>query len=360
MSSKTVNHEYNESGTLHLVSGFNSDNKDDTKSYWLRVHFKHITPYALYFANFNDSQIRGFCGILQFDPELLYEFMTNKPELKIQQENIIIEFNLRIVSISKVYSFNIQIPKHNPTGSSSEVIELRQQNNILTRRIKTLEEKLTNIETMCAKSHMEFADVRTQLEQQNNILTQRIKTLEERCTNNELMFAKSYMNTQWCLYDRIKIWDEQTIMHCVELCGENSKIFHKMCADITLDKRITDSSYDDINTPNNRGEIIVELLKKGKLPQLKKYISDGKHQDDIYRALINKYLLNGEIDKLLHFCQLEIKTTTYVSDNLSEYKLLQHFENTIGNSPHLRDLLTLPDFLQKCELVRKLLIKIQT
>ena len=203
MSSITVNHEYKEIGTLCLISksnlnngtpelGFDhffSDNKDDPKkSYWLRVNFEHISTGATYCANFDDGQIRGFCAILKFDPELLNDFIANKPDVKIQQENIIVGFNLQVVS--KVYSFNIQIPKYIPTGSPTEVVELRQQNNVLTRRIKTLEDRLTNIETMCAKSHMEFADVRTQLEQQNNILTQRIKALEERCTNNEYGLLK--------------------------------------------------------------------------------------------------------------------------------------------------------------------------
>jgi len=156
MSSITINHEYKEIGTLCLISGSNlnngtpesgfdhffSDNKDDPKkSYWLRVNFEHVSTGATYYANFDDGQIHGFCAILKFDPELLNDFMTNKPELKIQQENIIVGFNLQVVS--KVYSFNIQIPKYIPIGSPTEVVELRQQNNVLTQRIKTLEDKLT-------------------------------------------------------------------------------------------------------------------------------------------------------------------------------------------------------------------------
>ena len=56
---------------------------------------------ATYCANFDDGQIRGFCAILKFNPELLNDFIANKPDVKIQ-ENIIVEFNLQV--FSKVYS----------------------------------------------------------------------------------------------------------------------------------------------------------------------------------------------------------------------------------------------------------------
>ena len=246
-----------------MVSGFNSDNKDDLKSYWLRVHFKYESTSALYFANFNDSQIRGFCGILQFDPELLNDFIANKPDVKIQQENIIAEFNLQVVS--KVYSFNIQIPKYIPTGSSMEVVKLQQQNNVLIRRIKTLEDRLTNI---------------------------------------ELMNAKLYINTMYA--GRPLRTDDKLIMEqCFELCGEEPYWFDTMINDITY-------NHSPCSYSISKSEMIVELLKKGKMPQLKQYIIDNKKQNDIYKSLIRKLRDITEsndscIDLLLNFCQLEIK-----------------------------------------------------
>jgi len=337
MSSITVNYEYKEIGTLHLVSGFNSDNgmpgfdhffsdnKDDPKkSYWLRVNFEHISTGATYCANFDDGQIRGFCAILKFDPELLNDFIANKPDVKIQQENIIVGFNLQVVS--KVYSFNIQIPKYIPTGSPTEVVELRQQNNILTLRIKTLEDK---------------------------------------CIRNELMFAKFYMIIQQYLDGHIKKYDEHSMTHCIELCGENPDIFVHMIANIT--------EMPHPNMPNNKGDVIIELLKKEKMPQFKQYIIDNKKQNEIYRILIGTHICFGYIDILLHFCQLGLKINCiYSGEQYSSngdgkkytYRtLLQHFDYAVSKqciASNVLDRYNYHDFCEKCKLVRKLLIEIET
>ena len=365
MSSITVNHEYKEIGTLCLISGCNlnngtpessfdhffSDNKDSKKSYWLRVNFEHVSTGATYCANFDDGQIRGFCAILKFDPELLNDFMTNKPDVKIQQENIIIEFNLQVVS--KVYSFNIQIPKYIPTGSPTEVVELRQQNNVLIRRIKTLEDKVTNI---------------------------------------ELMNAKLYINTMYA--GRPLRTDDKLIMEqCFELCGEEPFWFDTMINDITYNH----SSY---SYGFSKSEMIVELLKKGKMPQLKQYIIDNKKQNNIYKLLIhnsnNMHEYVSRIDLLLNFCQVEIKIDykyagndmycnkegrcTYIymgnSNIIKKYSsLLEDFDfhsftyhiNVLDNKnccdttkKNIQELLNSPDFLRKRTEIRKLIIKIQT
>ena len=356
MLSITVNHEYKEMGTLCLISGSNlnngtpesgfdhffSDTKDDIKSYWLRVNFEHVSTGATYCANFDDGQIRGFCAILKFDPELLNDFIANKPELKIQQENIIVEFNLQVVS--KVYSFNIQIPKYISTGSPTEVVELRQQNNVLIRRIKTLEDRLTNIETMFAKSQMGFdIDIHSQ-------------------------------------------------MFYIDTCGENPKMFEPMINDIMYVRR---PNYD----------ITLELLKKGKMPQFKQYIIDNKKQNMMYQYLMTNHLASGcRIDTLFDFCQLEIKIDCPYTGSMCNHgggsprtysSLLEHFDfysstyhtniisscnNTGYNysdpskqsyySPLKKEydelkqkseeLLNSPDFLRKRTETRNLIIKIQT
>jgi len=345
MSSITVNHEYKEIGTLCLISGSNlnngtpelgfdhffSDNKDDPKkSYWLRVNFEHISTGATYCANFDDGQIREFCAILKFDPELLNDFIANKPDVKIQQENIIVGFNLQVVS--KVYSFNIQIPKYIPTGSPTEVVELRQQNNVLTRRIKTLEDRLTNIETMFAKTHMGFGI------------------------------------------------DIDTRLFCINTCGENPYLFEYMIGEITTLSKTISGSYGC--------NITLELLKKGKMPRLKQYIIDNKKQNEIYKSLILKLRDISDsnvIDVLLNFCQLEINIDYKYADNdkycskirskITYSTLLEHFDFDsstyyinmldVGNccdttKKNIQELLNSPDFVRKRTETRNLIIKIQS
>ena len=77
----------------------------------------------------------------------------------------------------------------------------------------------------------------------------------------------------------------------------------------------------------------------------------------------------GVIDRFLHFCQLKIKPNgTFSLPHHTPYggcrtinTLLENFELFVSaRQPGYPDVRNLPEFLQKIELVRKLLFEIET
>lgn len=154
-------HEFKELGTLQLESGKTIDSAG-FENYWMRANFEALVTGATYCTVVDDYIIRRYCTILSSDPDLLDDFLIVKPNINVLPQAVMAEFTLRLGS--KTYGFIVQIPKFTPEGSLAEVVQLHQKNNVLVRRIKTLEEQIMKQEI----NDIMFADLGISLILKNN------------------------------------------------------------------------------------------------------------------------------------------------------------------------------------------------
>ena len=257
-----IDYEYKELGTLRLKSGKEKqspafvgptgpDSDVSNERYLMWASFEAIQTGATYSAVFDDDSIKHFCPILNADHDLLDDFLVMRPNIEIQSNAVSVEFSLHLGS--KFYTFTIEIPKFIPDGSLSDVAELYQKNNVLTRRIKTLEECVA--------------------QQNKNIIM-----LTDLCTQLSLNCCYAYPN--------------EYIPHCIETVGEMPH-YHGMM-------------INHIKTMTSSGYRLLEMIKQNKLPGLKEAIV-RKHKE-IYLALIGGDTRDIEyVDKILQFCQIGIE-----------------------------------------------------
>jgi len=162
-----LTHEYTDQGVLRLESKISTEQDDEGaesyEMYWMGANFESLDTGATYRAEFDDSEIRRFSTILNFDPDLLDDFLQERPAVTVLSNTVWVEFSLRLGS--KHYRFTIEIPKFVPEVSVDKMVEQYQKNNVLANRVETLKE----------------------LDDKNNILTERVKTLEERIEELEII-----------------------------------------------------------------------------------------------------------------------------------------------------------------------------
>jgi hypothetical protein len=326
MTTRSIKHEFEDMGVLLLESRkpVCADNDTTSEGYSVQANFEILNTGATYHAVFDDLMIRQFCTILSSDPDLLDDFLVVKPNIKMLPHTISAEFSSRLGS--KTYSFTIQIPKFTPEGSLAEVAELCQKNNVLVRRIQTLEQRLT--------------------EQEKNIvmLTYLHFSLILRCYHYHA---------------------DEYLPRCIDIVGEMEHNFDIMINNI--------KTHDSVV-----GTHLLEMIKVGKLPKLKECLIDKKKE--MYICLIGTNINKiNYIDRILQFCQLEIEIdydtmcigkalfeSRYGTKNIVEFTIIEYFNQSIHRilewkfncTPDYQVFIKFPDFSQKCNEVRRLLIKL--
>ena len=329
MTQTPIVHDFKELGTLQLESGKTTNSEEGgtiIENHWMRANFEALMTGAIYCAEIDDDQIRKYCTILSADPDLLNDFLVVKPSINVLPQAVMAEFTLRLGS--KTYGFIVQIPKFTPEGSLAEVVELHQKNNVLVRRIKTLEERI--------------------MKQENNIIM-----LTDLCMPQ-------------CLVDH---YADSYLRRCIEMTCEVPHRFDMM--------------IHHIKTHTSKvGTHLLEMIKNGKLPKLREYIV-GKNKE-IYLALIgqNMQCINY-VDKILCFCQLEIKMDHDITYNgqcyffpdgfdkpyqerVVKYTMLEYFNHQVTNyipgfyrdDTDYKIIIKSPEFSKKCNEIRTLLIKL--
>ncbi len=252
MTQIPIVHEFKELGTLQLESGktIGSEGGTTVENDWMCANFEALVTGAAYCTVVDDYIIRRYCTILSSDPDLLDDFLIVKPSINILPHAVMAEFTLRLGS--KTYGFIVQIPKFTHEGSLTEVVELHQKNNVLVRRIKTLEERITK--------------------QEKDIIM-----LTDLCMPH--CFADHYADSY--------------LQRCIEMTDEVPHRFDIMIHHIK-------------NHASKVGTCLLEMIKNGKFPKLREYIVNKNKE--IYLSLIgeNMHSINY-VDRILCFCQLEIK-----------------------------------------------------
>jgi len=250
-------YEFKDLGVLDVESKkvISVDNDTTNEGYLMRARFENPITGAMYCAEFNDDEIRQFCVILNADPDLLDDFLTTHPNIKILSDNVSAEFSLRVGS--KLYSFTIQIQKFVPEGSLVNIVQLHQKNNVLDRRIKTLEQRIDQL-----------------LNRDNDIIM-----LTDLCMHTIFSSKNSY--------------PDEYIKRSIEIVGDAAHYFDTM---VTSIKSPTDK----------KGTFLLEAIKMNKMPKLREYIVGWR--SEIYRSLICGSASNVEyINRVLQFCQLGIR-----------------------------------------------------
>ncbi len=329
MTQTPIVHEFKELGTLQLESGKTIGLEGGTavENYWMRANFEALSTGATYCAEIDDDQIRKYCTILNADPDLLNDFLVVKPSINILPQAVMAEFTLQLGS--KTYGFIVHIPKFTPEGSLAEVVELHQKNNVLVRRIKTLEERIMK-------------------QEKNNIIM-----LTDLCMPH--CFADHYADSY--------------LQRCIEMTCEVPHRFDMMI-------------YHIKTHTSKVGTLLLEMIKNGKLPKLRECIVNKNKE--IYLALIGENMqCVNYVDRILCFCQLEIKMDNNVvykgrcyyfpdgfdkpyQDKVVKYTMLEYFDHQVTNyipGFHKDDtdyqiIIRSPEFSKKCNEIRTLLIKL--
>lgn len=296
-----IDYEYENLGTLRLkfgkvISEVNVTNTVgiDTplkEQYLMWANFEAIESGATYCATFDDDAIRQFCPILSADPDLLDDFLVIRPNIQILLNSVTVDFSLHLGS--KKYTFTMEIPKFVPDGSLSDVTNLYQKNNILVRRIKTLEEAVA--------------------QQNKNIIM-----LTDLATQLTLNCCHSY--------------PDKYMLDCIEIVGEENMLHYY------------EMMINHIKTMTSSGYRLLKLIEQNKMPKFKKTVIE-KHKE-IYLALIDSNIRDIEyIDKILRFCRTGIEINSdcifegsvylvndYVGDyHEVKYSMIEYFDYQVNN-----------------------------
>ncbi len=310
---------------VSIVHEFKEGSEGGTavENYWMWANFEALTTGAIYCAEIDDDQIRKYCTILNADPDLLNDFLVVKPNINVLPQAVMAEFTLKLGS--KTYGFIVQIPKFTHEGSLTEVVELHQKNNVLTRRIKTLEERITQQE------------------------------------KNSIMFAN--LCAQLCFYENYADANGY-IQCCIEIAGDDNIPPHRY-----------NTMVNHIETYDKVGIRLIELLKNEKLPKLKDHLISKRKE--IYPRIMGHGIDHIQyVDKILQFCQLEIEIDHDIVQNewccipnetakkLVKQSMLELFNHQVTvvipsiASSEIQTIIKSPDFAQKCSEIRILLIKL--
>lgn len=339
---------YEELGTLTLEH----ENRTDTNTQCLRISFNDVLTKIMYSVEYDEEAIRNFSPILDFNPQILDDFLVKQPYIEIHGCKVLAEFVLQFKT--QVYGFTVQIPCLENT-MSSEVLE---------------QEILEQEQTTDLYENSEMYAIH-----ENQIRDQMMDQTMERIMEQEQKLqtlANIYIQRSFHNYGQN---DDESMLQCIDIADidELSDQFDKLIQCIK-------------SSDNKIGDRLLKLLKKGKFPKLNQYMIQ-RFKEILIDVIRVRYGCVGYItylDRIMNLCDLwtekekekETNTDTCIvysgkcyfpdqqQDKDVKYSILELFDHQTSiiipyiQVREIQELVESLEFKQKCTQIRELLAKL--